>query len=152
MERNGQMRTIILYYTFGGSTKKEAERLAAELGASVYRVKELHERGLWGAFMPGGLMAMHRRKSAVQPLQIDLDQYERILIGCPVWAGHPAPAFNAIVELLPAGKSIELFFCSAGGDSSQSRPGTEELIKSKGCTLLSYRDIRTDAPPKKIKE
>ena len=146
------MKTVILYYTFGGSTKKEAERLAAEQNAPVCRVKEAHSRGFLAAFIPGGLQARQRKASAIRPIDSDLRKYDRIIIGCPVWAGYPAPAFNAILSLLPPGKEVEVYLCSAGGDSQKSAQGTKDLIAQKGCTLVSYRDVRTNTPPGKMKE
>lgn len=145
------MKTVILYYTFGGSTKKEAERLAAELGAPLYRVREARSRSLFASFLPGSWLAMHRKAATIRPPDIRLQDYGRIIIGCPVWAGYPAPAFNAIAELLPTGKEVELFFCSAGGGTQKSAQGTKELIGKKGCTVLSYRDVKTGVPPGKMK-
>lgn len=146
------MKTIILYYTFGGSTKKEAERLAAELAAPACRVREARDRSLLGSFVPGAFLAMRRRAVALQPLSVDLREYDRIIIGCPVWAAYPAPAFNSMVKLLPAGKEVELFFCSGGGDRQKEEQGTRELVEKRGCTVVSFRNIRTNLPPGKMKE
>ncbi len=146
------MKNIIIYYTFGGSAMKEAERLAAELQAPVYRVREARSRSVLGAFVPGGYQAMHRKASAIKPLDIRLQDYDRIIIGSSVWGGFPAPAFNAMVELLPKGKEVEVFLCSAGGETPKSEQGTRELIEKKGCTLVSYRDIKTGVMPGKMKE
>jgi flavodoxin len=146
------MKNIIVYYTFGGSTKKEAERLAADLQAPVLRVMETRNRSFVGAFVPGGLQAMRRKASTIKPLDIRLQDYDRIIIGSPVWAGYPAPAFNAIVELLPKGKEVEVFLCSGGGETPKSDQGTRALIEKKGCTLVSYRDVKTGTMPGKIKE
>ena len=146
------MKTAIIYYTFGGSTKKEAERLAEERGAPLIRVREKRSRSFLGAFIPGAYQAMHRKKGAIRPLDIDLQQFDRIIIGCPVWAGYPAPAFNTIVELLPSGKEVEVFLCSGGGETPKSGEGTKALIEKKSCTVVSYRDVRTNVLPGKMKE
>ncbi|MEA4947172.1 MAG: hypothetical protein VB058_06380 [Oscillospiraceae bacterium] len=146
------MKTVIIYYTFGGSTQKEAERLANELDAPLYRVKEAPGRSFLGAFIPGSFLAMRRKTVAIQPLNIDLNDYDSIIIGCPVWAGYPAPAFNAIVQRLPAGKKIELFLCSGGTGTQKTEPGTRALIEQKGCTVVSYRDVLTGVQPGKMKE
>ena len=146
------MKTVILYYTFGGSTKKEAERLAAELNATLYRVKEAHKRSFLAAFIPGGLHARQRKPVDIQPIEINLNEYDRIIIGCPVWAAHPAPAFNSIVERLPAGKEVEIFLCSGGSGTATSEQGTKEMIAKKGCTLISYRDVATGVQPGKMRE
>ncbi|HML48788.1 MAG TPA: hypothetical protein PKE04_18760, partial [Clostridia bacterium] len=87
----------------------------------------------------------------IKPLQTNLDEYDRLIIGCPVWGGFPAPAFNAIVEKLPKGKAVEVFLCSGGGETSKSQEGTKRLIESKGCKVLSYRDVRTGGMSRKQK-
>ncbi len=146
------MKTVILYYTFGGSTKKEAERLAKEQNVPIYRVREAHRRSFLGAFVPGGYYAMHRKAVAIRPMEIDLNDYDRIIIGCPVWAGNPAPAFNSIVKRLPAGKEVEVFLCSGGSGTAKSEQGTKEMIEKKGCIVVSYRDVHTGVAPAKMKE
>jgi flavodoxin len=115
------MREVIVYFTFGGSTKKEAERLAKEREAPAFRVMEARSRSLLASFIPGGSQAIQRKSVEIRPLDADLRQYDRIIIGCPVWGGYPAPAFNSILELLPAGREVEVFLCSGGGDTQKSR-------------------------------
>ncbi|HOF99552.1 MAG TPA: hypothetical protein PK438_02190 [Clostridia bacterium] len=146
------MRTIILYYTFGGATMTEAEKLASELKADCVRVREKKKRGLFTAFLPGCPQAMKRKASDIEPLGVDLTGYDRIALGAPIWASYPAPAFNSMVKLLPANKEVELFFCSGGGDTSESRAGTIKLVEDMGCTVVSYRDVNTGGKPKKLEE
>ena len=145
------MKTLILYYTFGGATRKEAERLATESGASLCRVEEARDRSMLTAFIPGAWQARRRKAAAIKPLREDMNAYDRLILGCPVWGGFPAPAFNAMVEKLPKGKEVEVFLCSAGGETPQSQEGTKRLVESKGCKVISYRDIRTGETPRKQK-
>ncbi|MCE5188979.1 MAG: hypothetical protein LLF75_07335 [Eubacteriales bacterium] len=146
------MKSVILYYTFGGSTKKEAERIGAELEAPVYRVREKRNRSLLGSFIPGGFQAMKRKRVKILPPEADLSAFERIYIGCPVWAAYPAPAFNSIADLLPAGKEVEVFLCSGGNDPRPSDEGTKRMIEAKGCSVTSIYTIPTGVAPSKLKE
>ena len=146
------MKTIVLYYSFGGSTKAEAERIAAENDAVLCRVEEAKNRRLLSAFFPGAPKAMSRKASKIKQIGQDLNSFDRIIIGCSIWGGYPAPAFNAIAELLPSGKEVELFFCSAGGETPKSSQGTKDLISEKGCRVMSYRDVKTGKLPGKAKE
>lgn len=125
------MRTVVVYYTFGGSTKREAERLGMELNAPVYRVREAHGRGLFGSFVPGCLQAMKRKASRIEPPAVNLGEFDRIALGSPVWAAYPAPAFNAMVALLPEGKTVDLFFCEAGSDPLADEAGTKALVEAR---------------------
>jgi flavodoxin len=146
------LNTIIIYYTFGGSTKKEAEKMADELGAQVCRVREKRNRSLIGSFIPGGLQARRRKSTKIQPVETDLGAFDKIIIGCPVWAAYPAPAFNSIVDLLPAGKEVEILLCSGGDGPRESDAGTREMIEAKGCKCLNIRTVATGVPPGKLKE
>lgn len=136
------MSSVILYYTFTGSTRAEAERLAAETGAALCPVQELKKRTLFSAYVTGCMQAMRQRAAAIQPISIDLRQFDEIILGCPIWAGCPAPAFHAMLALLPAGKRVSLFFCSGSGNSSKSAAQTKALVQARGCTLASYRDVK----------
>ena len=146
------MKAVVLYYTFGGSTKREAERLGAELSAPVHRVREAKNRSLFGSFIPGGFQAMKRRTAKILPVSVDLVAFDRIYLGCPVWAGYPAPAFNAMLALLPAGKEIEVFLCAGGNDPRPSDAGTKRLIEERGCTVTRLYTIPTGVAPGKLKE
>lgn len=144
------MKTAILYYTFGGATKTEAERLSQELGAPLYRVYEKHNRSFLGSFIPGCPHARSRKASKIKPIGFDFGAFDRIVIGCPIWASYPAPAFNAIVELLPNGKEVELFFCSAGGEQIDEA-GSIALVEKRGCKVVACREVRTEKTPSKLR-
>ncbi len=146
------MSAAVVYYTFGGSTKKEAERIGAELGAPVFRVREAKNRSLIGSFIPGGFQAMKRKTPKILPVDFDLAQYDKIYIGCPIWAACPAPAFNAILNLLPEGKEVEIFLCAGGDDPRESDAETKRLVEARGCKVTQLHSIKTGKAPSKMKE
>ena len=138
------MKTLIVFYTFGGETRREAKRLMSELeGAELCEIREVRNRGVIGSFIDGCPKAMKRKASKIKPVGVNFADYDRIIIGAPIWAEYPAPAWNAIVDLLPPGKEVELFFCSGGGKAASSEQGTKDIIAKKGCKLVSYRDVKT---------
>lgn len=140
------MKTLVLYYTLTGSTEAEALRIADEPGTTLCRISEHKPYRALTSFLLGCWHAMKRRASAIHPIEFALEEFDRIIIGCPIWAGFPAPAFNAAVELLPPGKRVEVFVCSGSGNTEKSMLGTKQLIEARGCTLDAYRDVKTAAP------
>lgn len=136
------MKTLVIYYSHSGKTKKEAEKLAASVGGELCEVTEVKKRGVFGAYFIGCPQALKRVVPAIRPIGAKLEDYERIYIGAPIWAGHPAPAFNAVVKALPAGREVGLFLTSGSGDSSKSADGTKKLIENKGCNVIEYKDIK----------
>ena len=142
------MKSAILYYSFGGATRAEAARRAATTGADVFEVLEAKKRGIFSAFLSGCPMALGRKASAIRPLTINWEQYNDVTLMAPVWAGHPAPAFNAALELVPKDKPLHIVLCSGGGETPKSKDGTTMLLRKQGYSLASYEDVQT-APPVK---
>jgi len=137
------MKTLVLFYSFSGGTRKLASQKAAETGADIEEIIETKKMSVLKAYTVGAYRAMKRRKTDIQPVKSQLNSYEKIIIMSPVWAGNPAPAFNSIVERLPSGKKIELVMVSAGSGTKNSAEGTKALITARGCKVIDYTDIRT---------
>jgi len=138
------MKTIIMYYSLKGSSKKEAEKTANQnMGAVLCEVTEKRKRNMFSAFIPGCPQSMNRKKSEINSIPYQMENYDKIILIAPIWGGFPAPAFNAMVELLPNGKDVEVVLCSAGGETPKSMEGTKQIIRDKGCNLIEYRDVKT---------
>jgi menaquinone-dependent protoporphyrinogen IX oxidase len=57
-----------------------------------------------------------RQKPALKPYTFESADYERLIIGTPVWAGSFAPALDTFLDKHRiAGKKIALFCCCACG-------------------------------------
>jgi len=135
------MKTIILYYSWSGKTKALAVQKAGELNADIEEITEIKKSSMLGAFFSGAPKAMGRKKAKIKPIAADLNGYEKIIIMAPVWAGHPAPAFNNIIEHIPSGKKVEVIMVSAGGGTKKSKKGTIELFTAGGCEVVNYADV-----------
>ena len=138
------MKTIIMYYTFGGRSKKEAERIAYETNDVVLcEVQQKKKYNIFTAFILGCPKAMKRQVVEIKDVPYDLEGFDRIIFVAPIWAGFPVPAFNAMVNLLPTGKEVEIFMCSGGGEATKSEEGTKKMIQDKNCKLVAYHNIKT---------
>ena len=143
------MKPVILYYSFGGATRAEAQKRAASSGADVIEVVESKKRGIFSAFLSGCPQALGRKASAIQPLSIDWSAYDDVTLMAPVWAGNPAPAFNAALELVPKDKTLHIVLCSGGGETPKSKEGTIDLLRKRGYAFSSYEDFKTGELPSK---
>jgi len=135
------MKTIILYYSWSGKTETLASKKAEELGADIESVCDLKRTTMFGAFFIGCPKSIGRKKTKIKPINTDLSIYEKIIVMAPVWAGHPAPVFNNIAELIPSGKKIEIIMISGGGGTKKSEEGTKKLFTDRGCEVVSYTDV-----------
>jgi len=139
------MKAIILYYSYKGHTKKVAEKMARAQGAELVEIRTKKRKNILMTFLVDCPHARMRKSSAIEPFTKDLSGYDLITLAAPVWAGYPAPAFNAMVGLLPKGKNIEVIMVSGSGDTKKVEDGTRKLIKKQGCTVVAYKDIRGQA-------
>ena len=127
------MSTAILYYSLSGKTKSYAEKLGAEPGASVFEIREIKNRNGFTAFFPGVFQSGGFKRSAIQPLELDLPAFDEVVILGPIWAGKPAPAINSVIDLLPEGKAVTLICTSGRGGYDLSK--TAGMISARGCTV-----------------
>jgi len=132
------MKTIILYCSYTGRTHALAVKKATELDCDMEEIRDVKKPSLLASIK----MASKREKSEIMPIQARLDKYDKIIIMSPVWASHPVPAVNSLIECLPAGKLIEFYFNSAGGGTKKSAEGTKALASAKGCEVVGYTDVQ----------
>jgi flavodoxin len=114
----GAMKIAIIYYSFEGNCALVAGALKEKLNADVFEIKTADEKKRTGLskYIWGGKQVFQHAKPAIKPYSINIDAYDLIILGAPVWAGSPAPAIAAFLDQTKiAGKKVALFCCHAGG-------------------------------------
>lgn len=140
------MKVLILYYSYTGNCKKQAMLLKTQNPeADLYEIKDKKRAGMFVTFLVNCPKAALRKKASIQEISVNLEAYDKLILVAPIWNAYPVPQFNSLVANLPENKDVELYFCSAGGESTKSKDGTCELIKNAGCRLVEYHDIKTAA-------
>ena len=135
------MKTLVLFYSYSGNSKRLANELAAKESADIAEIKDVKRPGTLKAYSVGCFAAMRGKAWPIQPLSADLSDYERLILFAPIWAGNPAPAFNAVLELLPAGKPVEVKLVSGSGESN-CEERLKGIITNKGCSLDGFENIK----------
>ena len=116
-------KTLVLYYSQTGATKAVAEELQSQLGADIACIEAVEPYDTdyaatvarWRQEREAGV------KVAIQPLTVNLDQYDTIFFGFPVWGGTVAsPVETFLADNSLAGKTVVTFatFGSGGIDSA----------------------------------
>ena len=103
------MKTLVVYYSHDGSTKLMAEVIAKELHADIEEIhpeKPINASGI--SIVHWGLHSwLCPPQSKIKPLSKNLADYDRIIIGTPVWAYTFAPPIKTLVkEYKISGKQI----------------------------------------------
>lgn len=111
-------RTILIYYSFEGNTHFIATEMAAKLGCDVLRIEPLEEVKTHGfmKYVWGGRQAVMKKMPKLKEYNLDIDSYDTVIIGTPVWAGTYAPPLRTFFdENQISNKNIAVFCCHEGG-------------------------------------
>ncbi len=145
------MLTLVMYYSLTGRSRYEATRISREENAELYEVREQRRRSMPNAYLFGPAQARARRFVYIEPIAVDIEEFDRIIIVCPVWGGYPAPAFNNIVSELPPDKEVEIYLTSDSG-KAKARAETTVLVESQGVHVTNYQVIKTEDLKKRDKK
>ena len=137
------MKKLALYYSADQSTKEIAQAKVKELRPDAFaEIREVKQRSKFNIMTSGRIEAMRQKKSEIEPLTVDMNEYGTIIIFMPVWGGNPAPAMNSVIEMLPKGKSVELYMTSPKGDSAGSADNTTNKVQKRGSLVTKYVDLK----------
>lgn len=123
-------KTIIIYYSLEGNCDLIAQELARICGADLLRletVKSLNGKS-WTKFFWGGMQVTMGKKPELKPYLFDKENYDKVILGSPIWAGRFAPAIYTFMEANNLkGMETALFCCHAGGKGKAFDKIKEEL-------------------------
>lgn len=119
-----EMKTAIVYYSMSGNAKYVADKIAEKIGADIIRIEPVKAYPDKGAkkFIWGGKSAVMGEKPALQPYEFSIEQYDRIILGTPVWASNFAPPIRTFIKENPDihEKKIAVFTCFSGGGADKA--------------------------------
>lgn len=108
-------KTIIIYFSHTGNTEYIADAMAEETGADVLRIaaKRQLNPDSFSKFIIGGFQVIFNVKPKLKEFSIDIENYENIILGTPVWARSFNPALNSFLSKVPLkNKNVAVFTCS----------------------------------------
>jgi len=114
----GNMKALVLYYSFEGNTHSVAKKISEHLGADIQHIepiKELKTKGFY-KYVWGGRQAVMKTKPAIKSIDKNPEDYDLIVIGTPVWASTFTPPIRSYLDQSTfKGKKIAFFYCHMGG-------------------------------------
>ncbi len=134
------MKTLVVYYSRTGVTRKVAEEIAGLLGADLEEIVDTKGRkGVLGWF--GGVKDALRKKSLpIGPIRCDPGEYDLVLIGTPVWAGTMATAVRTYLTEFASNIRRAAFFCTMhSSDPSNTFRDMQRLCGKPPAGTLAFR-------------
>ena len=113
---------VLVYYSLQGNCEYAANEIAKNLGIQAVRlVPDVEPPGKgFGMFFRGGGMVVMKKKPKLVDFNLDLSDYDTVIICAPVWAGMYPPAIRTFLsENDLSEKKIAIVATSAGGDAQK---------------------------------
>jgi len=135
------MKPLVVYYSLTDKTKLVSQVIAEALNATLVEIKETKPRKLGPlVYLIGSFAATINRGSEINPIDVDLEQYEPIFIGSPIWNSRPAPAINSFIyQTNFEGRSVIPFFTMGGNNAEKALANiTAKIERSQGKVAGSF--------------
>lgn len=126
------MKGLVVFYSLEGHTKFIADTIAKELKCDLLELKPEKEfpKSKFRKYIWGGKSVVFNEKPKLKNEIPDLDKYDTIIIGTPIWASTYAPPINTFIsENEISGKNLAFFACHAGGGAKKCFDKLEGVLK-----------------------
>jgi flavodoxin len=139
-------RTLIIYYSRSGYTRRLGRMLARRLGADLEEIKILQPvRGPLG-YALSAIEALAEITPSVQPALKSPKGYDCIVVGTPVWFWSLSSPVRAWLAQSRIRGARFAFFCTMGGSGSgRVFAAMAKLAKAKPIATLALTDDELDA-------
>jgi len=153
------MKTLVVYYSLEGNTEYAAQKIGETLGADTLciRPEKSYPSSGFRKFFWGGKSAVMSETPKLEPYEFDSTEYDRIVIGFPVWAGTITPPIRTFVkENDLTGKRIAAFACQSGSGAPKAFATLKKLLGIESfeaeLILIDPKDKPSDENEQKLQE
>ena len=116
------MKKLFVYYSYTGNGEYVAEYLKTK-GYDVreaIRKKKLPKSFFWGV-MTGGFLAGIKHKDKLVDFDENIEEYDEIVIGSPIWNGRFSTPINTVLSKLNLkDKKVTFLFYSGSGEGEKA--------------------------------
>lgn len=147
-------KTIVLYYSATGTTKKAAKEVAKQLGAdiaAIHPVKPYTATDLnWHDQSTRATVEQKQEHDGRVPIKDDLPdmaQYDNVIIGHPIWWEIPPRLIAATIDKLDLnGKVLATFGTSSSSGYDRSQSNVARTVKENGYQLALQQGAVLNSP------
>ncbi len=111
------MKTLVVYYSRDGSTREVATALARDLLADIEELDAVPRYVGFLGYFRAGYDSWKGYLPAIGPVRYSPGEYDLVVIGGPLWAGHLATPIRAYLKSHQGEFSRIAAFITYGGSS-----------------------------------
>ena len=137
------MKSMIFYYSKSGKTESLAMKVKEVLGSDILKVEPEKPYGNWVSSV---FRVIREKSKTIYPAFCteipNLDQYDTVLIGYPIWAGDIPSFFAYFVKKCNLRGKTVIPFATSGGSGIEPSIKTLKRICPESNVTLQYRYIQ----------
>lgn len=144
------MKKLIIFYSYTGNTRKVAKYMAEKIGADIEEIKtDISYSSDYDKVVEDAKAEIREKRTPkIKDIAVNLDNYDTIILGTPVWWYSMAPAMRSFLSQHNLkGKKIYMF-ATNGGWLGHTFEDMKELLK--GSDLQSTLNIPFDEDRQRI--
>ncbi|MFA5928268.1 MAG: flavodoxin [Candidatus Margulisiibacteriota bacterium] len=137
------MKTLVVYYSKTGTTKKVAEVIAQELNADVEEIIDLKDRSGFFGFIFAGRDTLKKIPTRIKETIKNPADYDLIVLGSPLWGFKGAsPAVRTYLQMNKDSIKDAAFFLTMGGTPGQKV--FDDLTEVLGQVPVGVFEVKQD--------
>ena len=139
-------KTLIVYHSRTGDTRRIAQHLAGRLGADLDQIRIVQPMDGVLGYVACAIESMAQLTPALRPMRHRPADYDLVIVGTPVWFWNlSSPVRSWLEKFGHRGKRVA-FFCTMGGSgASRAFASMEELTGRAPVATLALTDGEVDA-------
>jgi flavodoxin len=138
-------KTLIVYHSRSGYTRRLAQSLAARLDADLDEIRIVQPLDGPLGYVMCAIEAIGGLGPALRPATRDPATYDLVVVGTPVWFWSLASPVRSWLEQHPLGGRRFAFFCTMGGSGASCVFSTmKELAGGDPIATLALTDDEVD--------
>ena len=125
------MKKSVVFYSLEGNTKFIAQNLAKEIGADILELKPEKEipkieplKHFWG-----GKQVVMRETPKLKKYDINLGEYDTLIIGTPVWSFNFSPPIRTFLKENKIKNKKIILFCTSEGSKGKTFENLKKELK-----------------------
>ena len=111
------MKSLVVYYSRTGTTKKVAEIIAEKLSADIEEIIDIKGRSGPIGYIIAGKDGAQENLTTIGETKFDPSDYDLVVIGTPIWAGKMASGVRTYITEKKEGFGKIALFITAGGEN-----------------------------------
>ena len=149
--KNIKKKTLVVFYSRTGNTRKVAEEISKILDADICEIySNSNYKGILG-YIKAGYQAIKMKKPLIK-FDKNPDDYDLIIIGTPNWGSKMASPVRTFVYGREF-KNVAYFCCQGGSGGEKILNEFEDLCgKSVARLIINDRELKDECYKTKIKE